>query len=105
MTANVIVQKKRPWSEIPHYWQVRLAVEPSLDLDGTLRFAFDPRFPSLALVVTEDALESSTLEEAFQVTPELMEDLALHIFPDLQGDMTDDEIFELASSKLGISAT
>jgi hypothetical protein len=33
-----------------------------------------------------------------------MKDLSLHVFPDLPGNMTDEEIFEVASGKLGISA-
>lgn len=105
MTANIIVHSAKPRTEIPHYWQVRLVADPSIDYDVELRFAFDDRFPHLALIVTKDALETENLEHAFCVSPELMKDLSLHVFPDLPGDMTDDKIFEVVSGTLGISAT
>ncbi len=105
MTANIIVHGTKPWIEIPHYWQVRLVADPSIDYDVELRFAFDDRFPHLALIATQDALETENLEHAFCVSPELMKDLSLHVFRDLPSDMTDNQILELASGVLGISAT
>ena len=100
MTANVLLHKTNRWSNVLHHWQVRLVTE--FTLNPVQKVALDPRFPNLALVMTEAPLDDENIEHAFRNSPEEMDHLVVHIFPDVPGDMSESEIFELAAEELGI---
>ncbi len=104
MTANFLVHKTKPWSEVLHHWQVRIITGFTLLHSVTPRVEFDSRFPTLALVVTEEPLEEEEIEHAFRNSPEEMEHLALHIFPELPEGVPMNRIFDAASEVLGIPA-
>lgn len=105
MTANFLLHKTKPWGEVTPHWQDRIVKRIALlDLHEP-RVEFDHRFPTLALVMTQEPITDKEIGYAFRNFPEELENITLHTFPGLSESASIKKIFEVASTVLFITAT
>ncbi len=105
MTANFLLHETKLWSDVRRDWQDRIVKRITLMDLHEPRVEFDQRFPTLALVMTQEPITEKDIGYAFRNSPEELENIALHTFPGLSENTSIEKVFEAASTVFFVTAT
>ncbi len=87
---TVLKHKTKNWSDVSHSWQIR-SLDTLQMLAGTI--LLKPEYPSLAIISADYAVEDFQLEDWFSLTSAELDNIAVHVFPNVDPGIPEEKIF------------
>ncbi len=99
-TLTVLKHKTKEWKNVLHHWQVR-SLEDLQWAKG--KIFLNDQYPDLAIICADYQIDDEQLENWFANSPEELDNIVVHYFPNVPKGVPEEKMFSVASGVISES--